>query len=292
MAPKAGAKGGAKKAVNNVPLRERLMAQGIYTSSTSTEGRGAVAPLFSPQKPARRSLKAKSTSSSLPKVGMSRYFQRKSDVDSRTSLSNSKSHNTGALHTGELRHFASVSDNAGSFAFMLDPAEVARVKEASEALLASLTSEESDCADVQIVDTSSLDQLAAERPAATFGGSSCAPLLNNPRGACYAMLRVPPTSHFGPFINTSGVMVLIFIDLPPGKLFYESLNLTGKRKVPCPRQAHVLVLPDDVFKLHNESKTGEASVLMLSCRRDGKEFNIEQHVQGAFLTPLRELNAG
>ncbi|ORM41924.1 uncharacterized protein BXIN_0541 [Babesia sp. Xinjiang] len=242
------------------------MAKGAYTAISNDQARTVLTPaLFSPQKPPPKAPKAKKTaprtSITQPKSIANTYFNR-----SALSQDNSKD---------------------DTFAFMLDATEVARVKEASEALLSSLTSMESDYSDAQIVDTASLDKLQAERAAATFGDTSCIPLLHHPRGAAYAMLRVPPLSNFGPMINTRGVMALLLLELAPGKLFYESLNLTSKRRIPCPRQSHVLVLPDDVFKLSNESDSVEACVLMLSCRKDGKEFNIEQHVQGAFLTPVR-----
>ncbi|GIX60791.1 uncharacterized protein BcabD6B2_02260 [Babesia caballi] len=282
MAPATGSKrnkGAGRSTANNLPLKERLKARGAFTEATvdQTRSTGNYAPLFSPVKPTRRSVKGKTrsqtTDANTSKTVMHEYFPRKS-VSGRSSLAHSRSHPKG-------------SGKEDSFAFMLDPEEVARVKKKSAALLVSLTGEEADCSDVQIVDTASLDRLQGERATVTDGDAVCIPLLYNPRGASYAMMRLPPLSHFGPFINTGGVMVLVFIDVPVGKLFYESLNLTGKRRIACPRQAHVLVLPDDVFKLHNESDAAGACVIVLSCRKDGKEFNIEQHVQGAFLTPVR-----
>ncbi|GFE53149.1 hypothetical protein BaOVIS_005530 [Babesia ovis] len=276
MAPTIGTnrgKGVTKRSTGHLSLRERLMAQGAYKPTAGDETRNnSTVPLFSPQKSVHKPTKPQKV---LP---LSTNPRPKSTVPPSVSQRNSLSQRK-TLPKGTTKE--------ESFAFMLDAAEVARVREASEALLSSLNSDESDYSDVQIVDTSSLDTLQAGLPTAKFGDASCIPLLNHPRGASYGMLRLPPKSHFGPMINIRGVMALLLLELESGKLFYESLNLSAKRRLPCPRQSHVLVLPDDVFKLYNESDSTEACVLMVSCRKDGKEFNIEQHVQGAFPTPVR-----
>lgn len=266
---------GRRKVVDTLPLRERLLAKGAYKEATNDKLRpnSAASHLFSPHKPSTKVSKEKDTSQvgkKSSKAVMQSYFRRKSNDSSRSSVSHTKA-----------------SSKEDSFAFMLDAAEMAAVKERSEAFLARLKEQDTDCSDVMVIDTSSLDQLAQDRNATTEDNITSIPLVYNSRGVAYSMMRLRPKSQFGPLVNTGGVMVIIFIDVPIGKVFYESLNLTGKRRLPCPRQAHVLILPDDVFKIYNESDTTDTCVLMLSCGKDGKDFNIEQHVQGAHQTPVR-----
>lgn len=273
-------KGGGNKKSASRPLKERLMAQGVYKEqeSSTSEVPTTASHLFSPvratKKPARGSESSKSDATKSSKAVMQSYFKRKSVDSERTSTSQAKSN---------LKD-ANVLD---SFSFMLDQAEMEKVKETSQAFITRLTEDDTECSDVIIMDTSSLDQMAENKPVITEGNVTTIPLLYNSRGVAYSMMKLGPKSQFGPLINTGGVMVLVFIDVPTGKIFYESLNLNGKRRLPCQRQSHVLLLPDDVFKIYNESDSTHACVLMISCRKDGKDFNLEQHVQGAYHTPGR-----
>lgn len=107
----------------------------------------------------------------------------------------------------------------GTFSFMLDNEEMEKVKRTSEAFFVRLTEEETDCSEVLVMDTSSLDQLAKERRSSTEGNVTTVPLVYNVRGVAYAMMKMGPRSHFGPLINTGGVMAIIFLDVPVGKIF-------------------------------------------------------------------------
>ncbi|EDO08088.1 hypothetical protein BBOV_III005250 [Babesia bovis T2Bo] len=262
------ARGSSKRSGTHLSLRERLMANGTYTSSGVSQGdnQGTV-PLFSPIKviddpePFTKPVKKPSQprQQKVPGARKGRLSQVKASTKSK--------------------------DSTERFSFTRDPKEATRIKDSSESLLSRLTSDASDSAVVQVLDTSSMEASSDSR--VEFGDASCTPLFNHPSGAGYGIMHIGPSSRFGPMVNTRGVMVLVVIESDDRKLFYDGFNLVGKSRLHCPRQSHILVLPDDVFMLINESSTSEARVLMVSCRKDSADFHIEQHVKGAILSPSR-----
>lgn len=89
----------------------------------------------------------------------------------------------------------------------------------------------------------------------------------------YGVILIKPNSVYGPLINTRGTMVIVFIEIENGMVFFESLNSIKRKRTRCKRRIQVLVIPDEAFVIHNESSEVTARLLAISCSKKWKDFD-------------------
>ncbi|UKJ90394.2 hypothetical protein MACJ_001327 [Theileria orientalis] len=89
----------------------------------------------------------------------------------------------------------------------------------------------------------------------------------------YGLILIKPNSLYGPLINTRGTMVIVFIEIENGMVFFESLNSIKTKRTRCKRRIQVLVIPDEAFVIHNESSDVTARLLAISCSKKCKDFD-------------------
>ncbi|UKK02070.1 hypothetical protein MACK_001424 [Theileria orientalis] len=150
--------------------------------------------------------------------------------------------------------------------------EYERVREESEKFYSTLENYEGspDFSEVVVMDQESLvnssrlgdGNLDTLVPIATRKGVSS-----------YGVILIKPNSVYGPLINTRGTMVIVFIEIENGMVFFESLNSIKKKRTRCKRRIQVLVIPDEAFVIHNESSDVTARLLAISCSKKWKNFD-------------------
>lgn len=89
----------------------------------------------------------------------------------------------------------------------------------------------------------------------------------------YGLILIRPNSVYGPLINVRGTMVIVFIEIENGAVFFESLNSIKRKRTRCKRRIQVLVIPEEAFVIHNESPDVTARLLAISCSKKWKDFD-------------------